>query len=109
MFYAKIYDGVAIEYPLDEEKVRRALDNMSLPPTLTNEVLEPLGYAVVENEIVGTIPQATKDMSVSIGKVFKDTDGKWKRSYELTPIPEELYELRLNSYWKKVREKRTSE
>lgn len=108
MFFAKIQDGVATEYPLKEEYVRKCLDNVSLPPVLTNEILEPFGYAVIEKGIVGEVPQATKYMSAIIGDVFKDTDGKWKRSYELSPIPEEFYQIRLDSHWKKVREKRAA-
>lgn len=107
MFFAKIKDGFGVEYPLKEHDVRRTLAESSLPPKLTNEILEPLGFAIVIEGRVEDFPQVTKDKRAVIDKVYKDeTDGLWKRSYKLIPVPQSEYHSRITVMWKNVREKR---
>lgn len=106
MFIARLKDGVAVEYPLKEIDVRKTLADSSLPPKLTNDILEPLGFAIVIEGKVEDFPQVSKTHRAVIDRVYKDEDGLWKRTYKLIPVPASEYESRLNVMWKKVREKR---
>lgn len=107
MFFAKLKDGVPVVYPLTERDVRRSLTEVSLPKLehLTNQILEPLGFAMVKEGRVEDFPQATKTHKVTIDSVYKDGD-MWYRSYKLIPVPQSEYQWRLDEQWKTVRAKR---
>lgn len=108
MFYAKLNEnGIAVEYPLTEKHVRNSLDSISLPQKLTNQILEPLGFAMVKEGSVVGFPTATKTHKVAIDSVYKnETTGHWERTYKLIPVPESEFENRLAVMWNRVREKR---
>lgn len=107
MFFARIENGIGVEYPLKEKDVRKTLDDVSLPPKLTNEILEPLGFAIVIEGKVQDFPKVTKTHRAVIDRVYKDElDGLWKRSYKLIPVAESEKESRIQVMWKHVREKR---
>lgn len=108
MFFAKLNSsGVPTEYPLTERDVRRSLNDVSLPKLdmLTNDILEPLGFAMVKEGRPEDFPKATKDLKVVIDSVYKNGD-MWYRSYKLVPVPQSEKERRLNDMWSQVRKTR---
>lgn len=105
MFIAKIENGVATEFPITEKEVRQRLGNVSLPALLTNQILEPLGFAIVAPGKPQDFPVQTKDLMVYISSIEK-IDNVWKRTYSLKPVPEADKAARTERKWKEVREKR---
>lgn len=107
MFFAKLKDGVPVVYPLTERDVRRSLTEVSLPKleNWSNQMLEPLGFAMVKEGRVEDFPQATATHKVVIDSVYKDGD-MWYRSYKLIPVPQSEYQYRLDTQWQTVRTKR---
>lgn len=105
MFIAKIENNTAVEYPISERELRRRLGNTSLPKTLTNEIIEPLGYVIVPPGTIDNFPTATKDLKVVLESITK-IDGNWVRQYTLEPVPNNDKQWRLEKKWKEVRAKR---
>lgn len=106
MLFCRVEEGVAVQYPLTERQVRQALGDYSLPQHLTNVVLEPLGFAVLEEMRPDNIPQVTKDINIALSGVFQNEEGNWERVYTTVPVPDDIREVRLQRKWREVREKR---
>lgn len=108
MFIAKIDNGIATEYPISEKEFRKRVPNVSLPKQLTQEVLEPLGYAMVSTVSAKDFPTPTKDSRVILAEVYND-GGIWKRRYALEEITDPVVKSnRLLNKWREIREKRDS-
>lgn len=117
MIYARIENGIAVEFPLTEKQVRAAI-SASLPKQLTDEMLMPLGYAMVGPGKPEDFPQQTKDMVAVLSSIeWKDVE--WVRHYTLQPVPDDVMpededpatwvgdkQARVNRKWKSVRSKR---
>lgn len=109
MFYARIENGVPVEYPLTEKQVRSRLNGVSLPIYITNESLTDFSYIRVESGSIDDFPEPNKDFTVVIDSIYFDTDfGIWKRNYKLVPVEESIKAQRLNQKWSEVRDKRDS-
>lgn len=103
MIYAKIENGVGVKFPILEKEIRKELMGQSLPAELSNDILEPLGYAMIPEGKVSDFPQVTKDHKAKLSSVQKEADGSWSRTYTLIPVPETEKERRLLIQWKRVR------
>lgn len=108
MFYAKIENGIPIEYPITEKELRLKLSQVSLPVQITASSLEGLPYVLVKEGSVEDFPKETKEMRVVIGNIFYDNDENiWKREYILEKIEDENYKcVRLDRKWREIRDKR---
>lgn len=108
MFFARVADGSAVEFPLSEVMLRRALASTSLPTPITPECLAGTGFVCVQTPPASEFPVATKDARVGISSVVEGANGFWKAVYELVEVPDKDKAKRLAKKWDEVRANRAS-
>jgi len=106
MLFFKMENDVATEWPLTEKELRGQLHKYTLPAHLSNDLLNPLGYGVLEPLDWATIPKPDMNNLCVLTGVSKGIDGRWHRVYSLTPVSGEMKNLRVEGKWREVRAKR---
>jgi hypothetical protein len=83
--YAKLNNDVVEKYPLTIEDIFKENSNVSFPVNITDEVLKPFGYVIVnpipKPIVIENTKKAVEDVPINI-------DGKWQQNYviiECTP------------------------
>jgi hypothetical protein len=109
MLYIKLdQEGNPVKFPIMAEEVRKALSHMSLPATLTNEVLAGTGFQLLYMCDKSLMPRATLTHEVQM-----DTpafvDGRWERRYKIVMcVPEARNNQRIKRAWDEVRKIRNT-
>lgn len=106
MLFCKVENDNAVEWLITERELRARLAQYSLPSELTDEILNPLGYAILEDIDPTTLPKSTKDLQAVLSSVERTETPRWRRIYTLEPVPDSIKEERLASKWAAVRAKR---
>lgn len=74
MLYVKINElGDPIDQPVTETKLREILNNVSLPKSLTQDILASIGYAIVPEEEPTIVPELGEKVVVDAAKKSGDT------------------------------------
>lgn len=103
--YAKVENGLVVEYPLSEEYIRASLPHMSIDPDFANNL--PDGYVRV---LSNSMPAKTNNQEcVEILPEF--VNGTWMQTWALVDkyTPEELAQIdadRIEAAWVLMRAKR---
>ena len=106
--YAKIENGVAVEYPLYEGDLERRFPQYVFPLDShlveNNGLLCPEGYAIVHPNPIAEYDYTKK---YEMGMPALDVaDGKWKETWVATALTTEELEMRSGSVGNNIRKKR---
>jgi hypothetical protein len=105
MLFAKLKNDGSIEGKLyTRSQLENILSNVSLPKTLSNDILLPLGYVGIHAPNSENLEQ-TNDLEYGV-KVIKYVDGRFERKLILLPVSEDRKASRIKNKADRVRQKR---
>ena len=103
MFFAKIKNGTAVEYPISESMLRKALSHTSLPAVLSPACLDGTGFVCVNSAPASAFPTVDRDYKAAISSITEGNDGYWNAAYGLVAVPDADKAKLIELQWKNVR------